>query len=393
MASHDSAVGADNSREVPAARGDNLSDDEDEVAPVSLMWEGLDPRDECHVRMSGDLRSLERSSSSEALISGRSVATPEQLQTRFSAPAVLRRRDPSERTLSADGVGSGAASPAHLLMHAQLRSEGSLAAVVPLSSSATLFTAVSQHDGPGALDVARYASSSTLRDAQSSLLSGDSSLPSEVAAESVSLAQGPPGSSSAAVLSVAKEPPCEHNQWDRVAKKKNSIALCCRKCGALWKTRLSFFEKCARFYAGHCDLGDACPHPHIYSRQATKYFERKLKGTRGKGAPPPAALQPAAAPAAAHAGCAAVAVPPPSRPPAPAPTYRIPTPQSVQASTRLLCQLQDNPRFATPSSASPASVTELQNELRSAQSMIAVLKGQLMQQQLGNRTAELEREQ
>ena len=377
MASHGSAVGSGNSREAAAAaRSDNCSDDEDDIAPVSLMWEGLDPCDEGHVRMSGDLRSLERSSSSETFLVSRSVVTPEQLQTRFSAPAVLRGRDP-------DGVTSGAASPTHLTTNVQLRSAGSLAAVVPLSSSATLFTAASQHDG-GALDVTRNASSSTLRDAQSSLLSGDSSMPSEVTAESMSLSQAP-GSSSAAVLSVAKEPPCKHNQWDRVAKKKNSIALCCRKCGALWKTRLSFFEKCTRFYAGHCDLGDACPHPHIYSRQATKYFERKLKGTRGKGATP-AAPQPAAALAAAQTSCAAVAMPPPSHPPAPTPAYRIPTPQSVQASTRLLCQLQDNPRCPTAPAAS-ASVTELQKELRTAQSMIATLKQQLMRQQLGNRSA------
>ena len=70
---------------------------------------------------------------------------------------------------------------------------------------------------------------------------------------------------------ISSTPPCEHNQWDRMSKKKHSITLRCKKCQQFWKTKLEYFTKCPEFYSGNCTLGDACPHPHIYSRAAEKH--------------------------------------------------------------------------------------------------------------------------
>eukprot|EP01063_Lacrimia_lanifica_P015673 TRINITY_DN2235_c0_g3_i1.p1 TRINITY_DN2235_c0_g3~~TRINITY_DN2235_c0_g3_i1.p1 ORF type:complete len:506 (+),score=153.63 TRINITY_DN2235_c0_g3_i1:63-1580(+) len=72
-------------------------------------------------------------------------------------------------------------------------------------------------------------------------------------------------------MEVTRRRPCAHNQWERISKKKNSISLRCRTCKACWKTKLEFFEKCTAFYAGHCEDGDSCPHPHIYSKAAEKH--------------------------------------------------------------------------------------------------------------------------
>ena len=111
------------------------------------------------------------------------------------------------------------------------------------------------------------------------------------------------------VNEVHEKPPCRHNQWDRVSKKKNSISLRCRACQAYWKTRLTFFQKCQRFYAGGCALGDSCPHPHIYSRAAEKFKERKAAAKVKRLAFLKHQSQPAgvaAAPAGVHANAAGV---------------------------------------------------------------------------------------
>ena len=79
---------------------------------------------------------------------------------------------------------------------------------------------------------------------------------------------------------ATREPPCAHNGWDRLTKKRNSISLKCRQCRAYWKTRIEFFTKCRDFYSGSCPRGDSCPHPHIYSKAAEKrqqLFNRKAE--------------------------------------------------------------------------------------------------------------------
>eukprot|EP01065_Artemidia_motanka_P027312 TRINITY_DN3252_c0_g2_i2.p1 TRINITY_DN3252_c0_g2~~TRINITY_DN3252_c0_g2_i2.p1 ORF type:complete len:319 (+),score=33.64 TRINITY_DN3252_c0_g2_i2:59-958(+) len=78
-------------------------------------------------------------------------------------------------------------------------------------------------------------------------------------------------------LMVTKTPPSScllHNEWERSGKKNTPsvIVLRCRVCAATWKTSLTFFNKCADFYAGKCELGARCPCPHIYS----KAYERRL---------------------------------------------------------------------------------------------------------------------
>eukprot|EP01065_Artemidia_motanka_P023746 TRINITY_DN2840_c0_g1_i1.p1 TRINITY_DN2840_c0_g1~~TRINITY_DN2840_c0_g1_i1.p1 ORF type:complete len:608 (+),score=159.46 TRINITY_DN2840_c0_g1_i1:68-1891(+) len=74
-------------------------------------------------------------------------------------------------------------------------------------------------------------------------------------------------------LQVQSSPPCEHNSWERVLKKKHSVTLRCRVCRKSWKTRLCLFSKCEDFYRGKCERGQRCPHPHIYS----KCTERQLQ--------------------------------------------------------------------------------------------------------------------
>ncbi|KAJ9470384.1 hypothetical protein DIPPA_01581 [Diplonema papillatum] len=72
-------------------------------------------------------------------------------------------------------------------------------------------------------------------------------------------------------MSVEMAAPCSDNEWERASKKKNSITLKCRVCGAYWKTRLEFFQKCVDFYAGNCLKGRDCEHPHIFSKACEKH--------------------------------------------------------------------------------------------------------------------------
>ena len=85
-------------------------------------------------------------------------------------------------------------------------------------------------------------------------------------------------------MEATKVRPCEHNQWERISKKKHSISLRCRVCRTCWKTRLEFFSKCTAFYAGECEFGAKCPHPHIYSKAAEKHQMLKKLDAEGGAA-------------------------------------------------------------------------------------------------------------
>eukprot|EP00659_Diplonema_papillatum_P019491 gene19491-30040_t len=69
--------------------------------------------------------------------------------------------------------------------------------------------------------------------------------------------------------------PCEHNQWKKQTKKRGKLVLRCSVCSAVWKTRPEIHEKCVDFHSGRCDLGDECPHPHIYARRETASLARR----------------------------------------------------------------------------------------------------------------------
>ncbi|KAJ9463930.1 hypothetical protein DIPPA_30432 [Diplonema papillatum] len=69
--------------------------------------------------------------------------------------------------------------------------------------------------------------------------------------------------------------PCGHNQWKKQTKKRGKLVLRCSICSAVWKTRPEFHQKCANFHAGWCEMGDECPHPHIYARRETASLARR----------------------------------------------------------------------------------------------------------------------
>ena len=61
-------------------------------------------------------------------------------------------------------------------------------------------------------------------------------------------------------------PPCGHNAWLRVRnlRRNPGVRLRCHVCGAKWHTRMSFHEKCTKFYSGTCN--GSCGRPHVYAR-------------------------------------------------------------------------------------------------------------------------------
>ncbi|KAJ9459076.1 hypothetical protein DIPPA_18675 [Diplonema papillatum] len=78
------------------------------------------------------------------------------------------------------------------------------------------------------------------------------------------------------------ERPCPHNQWKKQTKKRGRLVLRCTVCSSVWKTRPELHQKCSSFHAGRCELGDECPHPHIYARRETSsLLRRKAKLAQG----------------------------------------------------------------------------------------------------------------
>lgn len=90
-------------------------------------------------------------------------------------------------------------------------------------------------------------------------------------------------------LAVSGEPPCSHNNWDKVRVKKGSAALRCRDCGASWRVPSSL-RKCPSFFCGYCPNGPGCALPHVH-----KYKNREREALEAQRQ---AALQAAAAAAA-----------------------------------------------------------------------------------------------
>eukprot|EP01063_Lacrimia_lanifica_P033575 TRINITY_DN6009_c0_g1_i1.p1 TRINITY_DN6009_c0_g1~~TRINITY_DN6009_c0_g1_i1.p1 ORF type:complete len:371 (+),score=87.71 TRINITY_DN6009_c0_g1_i1:60-1172(+) len=59
---------------------------------------------------------------------------------------------------------------------------------------------------------------------------------------------------------------CSHNRWTLHIKTKRFYMFRCMVCSKLWKTKFKTTQKCLEFFMGYCPLGDACPKPHIYSK-------------------------------------------------------------------------------------------------------------------------------
>eukprot|EP01062_Namystynia_karyoxenos_P032503 TRINITY_DN23987_c0_g1_i1.p1 TRINITY_DN23987_c0_g1~~TRINITY_DN23987_c0_g1_i1.p1 ORF type:complete len:241 (+),score=50.36 TRINITY_DN23987_c0_g1_i1:88-723(+) len=68
-------------------------------------------------------------------------------------------------------------------------------------------------------------------------------------------------------------PPCPHNDWKKVGKKRERLVLMCRREDCLreadggrtvWRIFPGEYGKCRDFYRGSCPRGASCPHPHIH---------------------------------------------------------------------------------------------------------------------------------
>eukprot|EP00754_Rhynchopus_humris_P000346 Rhum_TRINITY_DN10222_c0_g1::Rhum_TRINITY_DN10222_c0_g1_i1::g.37491::m.37491 len=73
--------------------------------------------------------------------------------------------------------------------------------------------------------------------------------------------------------------PCGHNQWVKQMKKRGKLVLECMVCKVLWKTYPEFHTRCPDFLKGQCPNGEACEHPHVYSRGSDEAKRMKVVNT------------------------------------------------------------------------------------------------------------------
>ena len=73
--------------------------------------------------------------------------------------------------------------------------------------------------------------------------------------------------------------PCGHNQWVKQMKKRGKLVLECMVCSVLWKTYPEFHSRCPDFLKGRCPDGEACEHPHVYSRGSDEAKRMKVVNT------------------------------------------------------------------------------------------------------------------
>eukprot|EP01064_Diplonema_japonicum_P015180 TRINITY_DN22944_c0_g1_i1.p2 TRINITY_DN22944_c0_g1~~TRINITY_DN22944_c0_g1_i1.p2 ORF type:complete len:138 (+),score=19.08 TRINITY_DN22944_c0_g1_i1:68-481(+) len=74
-------------------------------------------------------------------------------------------------------------------------------------------------------------------------------------------------------------PPCEHNCWDNLRAKRDTVTLRCRLCQRQWKTQTLRLQRCPNFSRTSkitCPEGEECALIHVYRFKLSSKKRNKM---------------------------------------------------------------------------------------------------------------------